>query len=1270
MKKINYKLPKAFVIYFGIFLLIVTIVIIIYFKSYYLMYISQVKNELKQNTEIKVRAIEEWRTERIKDANIFYNNKHVQDIVYKYITDTTDYTSRKYIFNVFDYIVNNNEYYKILLLDSTGKERLSYKSKFSKKVSNHIHHINEVKASNNIYFKDFSIDDKNSPNHIELYVPIFHDNKFFAAFELCINPENYLLDIIKFNQIKTKSLETFIIKKDGDSLLYLSNLLFHSSQKYRIPLTNKQVCGVKVLLGHEGELEGLNYSGEEVYSYAKHVDGTPWYILTNINKDEVDSNVYERFFEIIVFVIVALFSLIISFYLIWRKQKYNYYKQNFQSVKALLESEKRYKALFEGSYEGIVFHDLKGTIFEINLKYASTHGYTVNELIGKNVYDLNTIESKKEVVNRLKIVKNNKNLTFETVHIKKDGSLLPLEIVSTCIKINDTDMIISFQRDISERKNNENKIQKLFRINSFISNINKIIVRVKSVDDLYKSVCKVAVEVAKFKMVWVGILNNKTKDVEVVASAGETGNYINNLKINLNDCNRSNGMTGKAFKTGFYAFTNNLQNDSYMSPWANDAKLMNFNSSIALPIIVDDITIGTINLYSEELNFFNQDEINLLIEVSNDISYSVEQLINEEKHKLTKLELQKSEKKYQLIAENSSDIIWIVDINTLMLNYISPSVTNVLGYSVDEISKLTMDKYFTSDSFNYLMSELNQLLELESKKELPLDLVKTFEVQEFCKDGKIIDVEIKAHFLREEKTNKIYAIQGTTSDITFRKIAVKKLIESETRYKTLVELLSDGVIVHCEGKVVFANKIACKILKFSSIENIINSNVINYVHPDYKDLASKRISKAFKTNEPPPLLEEKLICFDGSIVDVEVSANPIIFDNKQSMLVVFKDITKRKLLTEELIESKTLFETLTNVSQVGIFRTDANGLTTFVNPKWQELSGISFKQALGNGWLNSVHPEDKEKIINEWNLSVKSGKHTTVEYRFLKNNNTEVWVIGTAVPYYKNEVLQGYIGAITDISVLKKAEENQLKINELLEKEVEARTLQLQIRNKELESFNYAISHDLKSPLNLIKGYIKILKSRYGESFDEDGLKTLNVIVENSNNMEKMILSLLNISRTTLSKLRLIEVEMDKIVNIVIDDIFKSENKENISLNINKLHNVTVDPELIKHVWTNLIANAVKFTISKQDRIIEIGSLVENNNILYFVKDNGVGFNTEYSDKLFKPFSRLHKSDEFEGTGIGLTIVELIIKKHGGKVWAESKINEGSTFWFSLPIIN
>ena len=249
---------------------------------------------------------------------------------------------------------------------------------------------------------------------------------------------------------------------------------------------------------------------------------------------------------------------------------------------------------------------------------------------------------------------------------------------------------------------------------------------------------------------------------------------------------------------------------------------------------------------------------------------------------------------------------------------------------------------------------------------------------------------------------------------------------------------------------------------------------------------------------------------------------------------------------------------------------------------------------------------------------------------------------------------------------LLKMSEKIIALNSSLEKKVEERTSELAAANKELESFSYSVSHDLRAPLRIINGFAKLLARKYGDKLDEEAKENIEIIVTNARRMGNLIDDLLNFSRLGRAELQKNRLDMNRLVRSVIDDV-KSMDNNNAEVHLHDLKAASADPSLIKQVWVNLLTNATKYSRNKEKPVIEIGTIGENGHLTYYVKDNGAGFDMQHYDKLFGVFQRLHKVTEYEGTGVGLALTQRIINRHGGKIWAEAKVNEGATFYFTLP---
>jgi PAS domain S-box-containing protein len=263
--------------------------------------------------------------------------------------------------------------------------------------------------------------------------------------------------------------------------------------------------------------------------------------------------------------------------------------------------------------------------------------------------------------------------------------------------------------------------------------------------------------------------------------------------------------------------------------------------------------------------------------------------------------------------------------------------------------------------------------------------------------------------------------------------------------------------------------------------------------------------------------------------------------------------------------------------------------------------------------------------------------------------------------------LQLYEQAQQEIAARKEAEMQVRNLNEALENRVKERTAQLQITNEELEAFAYSVSHDLRAPLRAINGYSQILAEDYEVVLDDEGKRVCGIISKEAQRMGQLIDDLLAFSRLARADMQVFPVDMQALVNSIFNELILSDERKKIHFHLNPIPGALADPALIRQVWVNLISNALKFTKYREQAVIEIGSTSGDGEVTYWIKDNGAGFDERYIYNLFGVFRRLHSEKEFEGTGVGLAIVQRVIKRHGGRVWATGEVNLGATFFFTLP---
>ncbi|MEI6765828.1 MAG: PAS domain S-box protein [Bacteroidota bacterium] len=674
-------------------------------------------------------------------------------------------------------------------------------------------------------------------------------------------------------------------------------------------------------------------------------------------------------------------------------------------------------------------------------------------------------------------------------------------------------------------------------------------------------------------------------------------------------------------------------------------------------------------------------------------------------------ELKESKSKYQFIVETTDDILWTMNPD-FTFDYISPSVYNFLGYTVEEHLKMPLSDYFTPESAKLVVDEFQiGMMNLQSKQYDKLRNRAELEI-EFVRKDKTRGYGIITMTMVRDEQHRIKKIRGRTIDITARKLAEEAVSASKDYLNNIINSLGSPVFVKdSEFKFCVVNDALCSLLNLPRNE-LIGKTGREYFPDDQNEVFFLKDKEVFASGEEN-INEEFLTDGSGNIRTI-ITRKTLFTDAKGTKFLVgvINDITEQKVAEKARLESEEKFKSISN--QLEAILDHIPGLVFFKDKQNNFIRVNKYaahgrpKSEMEGKNLSEIYPkEDAEKyyeddlvVINSgiaklnieehWNTSEGVKWVNTSKIPFIDSNGEIIGVIGMSVDITDrknaemelilakekveqserelrkiNEENQTIIDTLKQANIELSKASNEISERKLTEAALTKKSEELAIANKELNQFAYVASHDLQEPLRTISNFAGLLEKKGNLIADKDMSQYLGFILKATDKMQNLIKALLDFSRIG-REVSFESVDCNVLVDEVISELAVSINESKAQIRVGTLPVLTGNQSELRRLFMNLLGNAIKFRKKNAALEIDISVTEKEHEFLFAVRDNGIGIEEQYSDRIFIIFQRLHLDNEYPGTGIGLAACSKIATLHNGKIWVESALDKGSTFYFTI----
>ncbi len=953
----------------------------------------------------------------------------------------------------------------------------------------------------------------------------------------------------------------------------------------------------------------------------------------------------------------------------------------------------------------------------VNRRFGEIFGYTREEILRLTPGELVADKDRARV---LETIRRRREGEIQSSHYtfqgrRKNGSPVEVEIHGSRMEFEGRPAAIAFLVDITDRRRAEAELRRANRALRTISAGNQALVRAVTEGDLLGDICRVIVESGGYRMAWVGyICGDPGRKVRPVGSYGFEAGYLEKLGITWADSERGRGPTGTAIRTGRPAVCRDMHHDPAFRPWRDEALRRGYASSAVLPLAAEARVFGALSIYATEPDAFDDEEIRLLAELADNLAFGIMALRERATRQEAREALVRAAGYNRSLIEASLDPLVTIGADGRITD-VNAATEKATGRTRGELIGTDFSEYFTGPA--KARAGYQQVFREGFVRDYPLELRH--------RDGSVMSVLYNASVYRDDAGN-VLGVFAAARDITERKRAEEQIrrlnadlerrVEERTQQLVASEQLFHGIYDTAPVSIWLEDWTdVLAALEQLRVQGVTDFDAHFRTHPEFvrqaleavrildvnaftlkmfgardKAVLLASLATVFNTPETLPGFVGELAALarDERVYRTEMALSrvdggtihgllAITFPPRGGgsgrVLVSVIDITDRRRTEEALRASEEHFRRLFDTTVEGVVYQDAAGKIMSMNPAAVRILGRTPEEFLGS---NSVREEGgtiREDgapfpgMEHPAMVALRTGRPVANVVMGVYNPKAKAhrWITIQAVPLFRPGEPTPYqvYTIFDDITERKRTEDSIRRLNE----ELQWRAGQLAAANRELEAFAYSVSHDLRAPLRSIEGFSRILLEEHQARLDADGRDCLERVCAATRRMDGLISDLLNLSRVTRSEMRRQAVDLSRLARTVVRELRRDEPDRTVECTIAEGLTVTADSNLMRVVLENLLGNAWKFTRGRQPARVEFGATSQDGRTAFFVRDNGAGFDMAYAGKLFGAFQRLHSETEFPGTGIGLATVQRILRRHGGRVWAEGAVGRGATFFFSLP---